>query len=266
MAVPVSYVPEAPGHDGQARSAPSIRPIIFSGPMVRALLEGRKTQTRRIMKPQPSTPVPDNATWAPDNGFKPDRRVGQTWALHSPYLAGSRLLHAAAKVRYAVGDQLYVRENFYTEGGAFGERFGYAADLPPEHGPPKLTPCIHMPRRLSRLTLTVTDVRVERLQEISADDAKAEGAGLYVPGHGFITEWERRADPGYSNFLAPRMGFEAIWSEIHGNGAWWANPWVVALTFTVEKRNVDKLSAGEAPSHLKGAAGAKETAAEGTPA
>jgi hypothetical protein len=102
-------------------------------------------------------------------------------------------------------------------------------------------PSIHMPRWASRLTLTVTDARVQRLQEISEADAVAEGAGFYVPGHGFITEADLRADPGYSNFLAPRMGFEAIWASIHGPDAWDANPWVAALTFTVHRCNIDQM-------------------------
>jgi hypothetical protein len=203
------------------------RPIIFSGPMVRALLAGQKTQTRRLLKPAPDTAKIS----AP---FHPEPRGGQRWVFMArddfPEYAYAT---ADFKVPYAVGDRLYVRENFYTQGGAFGEGFGYAADLPPEHGPPKLIPCIHMPRHLSRLTLTVTDVKVERLQDISEEDARAEGI---VPSqHG---GWWVEGNSVLSGHTA-RDAFMRLWGHIHGAESWQANPWLVAPTFTVEQRNID---------------------------
>jgi hypothetical protein len=123
----------------------SDRPILFSGPMVKALLDGRKTQTRRILKPQP---------------------LG--WGEPKP--------------RFAKGDRLWVRESFRVrEGGTICEAGGgqmdyvdteivYRASDGRQFG--RWKPGIHMPRAYSRLTLTVTDVRVQRLQEISEADAK----------------------------------------------------------------------------------------------
>lgn len=222
------------------------RPIIFSAPMIRALLEGRKTQTRRLLKPQ----FPDAVNRVGHTCFTPDRHIS------------GRGSHAGVewfrKLPFAPGDRLWVRETFAraweTDGSgnpAAAEKTYYRADGEPfdsyempdgsvRAGIPWKSP-IHMPRWASRLTLTVTDVRVQRLQEISEEDAVAEGVGLYVPGHGFITESELRADPGYSNFLAPRMGFEAVWSEIHGPDAWDANPWVAAIGFTVHRCNIDRM-------------------------
>jgi hypothetical protein len=102
-------------------------------------------------------------------------------------------------------------------------------------------PSIHMPRRVSRLTLDVTAVKIERLQEITEDDARAEGV-LYVPGHGDLSPAELSADPGYSNYLNCRLGFWALWDTLHGPGAWAQNPEVVALTFAVHELNIDRAS------------------------
>ena len=88
----------------------------------------------------------------------------------------------------------------------------------------RLRPGMFMPRWASRLTLTVTDVRVKRLQDISETDAKAEGAML---------EYGEGANIGH------RRAFELVWKHINGPGAWEANPWFAAYTFTVERRNID---------------------------
>ena len=98
---------------------------------------------------------------------------------------------------------------------------------------------IHLPRWASRLTLVIKDVRAQRLQNISEADAKAEGAPWYVGGHGVISDEEYHADPGYQP--SKRMGFEWLWGEIHGDGAWALNPYVAALTFRVENRNIDSV-------------------------
>lgn len=100
-------------------------------------------------------------------------------------------------------------------------------------------PGIHMPRWASRMTLVVTEVRVEKLQEISEADAKVEAAPWYVGGHGVITEEEYRAEPGYQP--SKRAGFEFLWNEIHGWNppAWAMNPWVAAVSFEVHRGNVD---------------------------
>lgn len=214
----------------------SDRPLIMSGPMVKALLDGRKTQTRRIVKGE-VLPAADLASeMMEDLELRGWSSFGEVWA-HVPY---------------AVGDRLWVREALHAASNDQGAQWAaYRADgrdvYPLLRWPWKrpTLPSIHMPRWASRLTLLVTDVRVERLQDISEKDARAEGVGLYVPGHGFITESELRCDPGYSNFLDPRLGFETIWSEIHGPDAWARNDWVTAITFRTIRANIDAPEAQE---------------------
>ena len=89
-----------------------------------------------------------------------------------------------------------------------------------------------MPREFSRLTLTVTDVRVQRVQDISNENAIAEG--IEPHGHAF-TGYGKQADV----WMAPYDSFASLWNSIHGPGAWDANPWVAAITFTVRKGNID---------------------------
>lgn len=276
------------------------RPIIFSGPMVSALLDGRKTQTRRILTrrntwvdgfPWPKTWW-ETMDWDDafvDLGPSPVGNPG-------PYL---KVLRVQCNTRhrvypmYSPGDRLWVREGWrdehpiaiqngrYSQPGRAGipgppsvrYRTIYRADGDPlqawrrkdvEHpyftleGPcdafqakyPSVCstfdkpdgkgvfwgPSNQMPRWASRLTLTVTDVRVQRLQDISEEDARAEGI-LYVPGHGEIAPADLYE--GYSNFVNSRMGFEVLWNSFHGSDAWASNHWVAALTFTVERRNID---------------------------
>ncbi len=213
----------------------TVRPILFSAPMVRAILREiekpgtGKTQTRRVSK-------------------------HQDW----PEEILRRCPRQSAGVPCLPGDILWVREAHYLTDDGHDQYPVYAADdakviehldnmgrvagtIPEKiwRTHVKLRPSIHMPRWASRLTLEVTDVRVQRLQDISEEDAKAEGCGLYVPGHGFITHDELNAEPGYSNFLAPRMGVEAIWTEINGPGSWESNPFVVAISFRPHAMNVD---------------------------
>ncbi|MEH7827630.1 hypothetical protein [Gemmobacter denitrificans] len=92
-------------------------------------------------------------------------------------------------------------------------------------------PSIHMPRWASRITLTVTDVRVQRLQQISEADAVAEGVSPISEPNDL--KWEHYSPHG--------VAFAALWNSLHGHGAWEANPWVVVPTFTVAHGNIDKL-------------------------
>lgn len=205
-------------------------PIIFSAAMVRALLDGRKTMTRRY-----------------------------AWTMQRIDIHGVHGGKPTPWQKVKPGDLLWVRETFwgcdFAETGylpivVYAERHhGKTYDHPgnvriaaPRFGH---IPSIHMPRSASRLTLVVTATKIERLQDINEKDARAEGV-LYVPGHGEITLEELRADPGYSNFLCCRHGFEMLWNEQHGPDAWDANPEVVALTFTVHKANIDALGKGAA--------------------
>ena len=208
----------------------SDRPILFSGPMVCALLEGRKTQTRRVLKPEPY------------------EYIGRWWIIDSvsgdchldDWVAG----RSGSGPRYVVGDRLWVREAW--QGLSFGDYLPtksrvcdlrYRATDPlgeidkSVRGYP-WRPGIHMPRWASRLTLTVTDVRVERLQDISGHDAVAEGACEFA------------VTPPYPEDLdEARVHFSTLWNSINGPGAWGANPWVAAVTFTVHKANIDNMEA-----------------------
>ena len=195
------------------------RPILFSAPMIRALLDGRKTQTRRVLKPQPTS-----------IGDKID-----------------------AVLEYRVRDRLWVREQCATwiEGPeTVTYPVIYAADDPewdaiktearrdkPEW---KVRTSIYMPRWASRLTLTVTNVRVQRLQDISEADAVAEGiepfSGIDPMCNGY-RDYYKNSAPGF--WLHPRASFSSLWNSINGPDAWEANPWVAAITFTVQQGNID---------------------------
>ena len=221
----------------------SVKPIIFSGEMVRALLEGRKTQTRRYAHAATER-APHNATWAPDGGFKRTRRVGQVWSLHSPYLIGSRLLHGTARCPYKPGDLLWVRETWSHTGQgvwkiadvyqALGGDIVYRADE--ETGSIGYFPSIHMPRWASRLTLRVTNVRAERLQDISEDDARAEGVHQYASS----TNIKRPFNPDWKGSYM--RGFQAVWDTLYGTEHWDANPWVWVYEFEVIRKNVGEVN------------------------
>lgn len=208
----------------------TIRPIMFSAPMVRALLEGRKTQTRRVAKFVLSN---EPGNFVCENGG--GGMIGLTEA--------DVPIHAPDYAPYAPGDLLYVREAFReTDGGAVFDAAGGCIDfVDPEilyrasergtYG--KWKPSIHMPRWASRLTLAVTDVRVQRLQDISDKDAMAEGVAT-VPA-----AWDIGVANMDSKCCPERIAFRVLWNSLHGTGAWDQNPWVVAVTFTVHKCNVD---------------------------
>lgn len=208
------------------------KPIIFSAPMVRALLDGRKTQTRRVIKVStgPIAPGDVMVRWGPDFG-------GQC---------------AIFRPRYAPGDRLWVREALRSVSerdadGTIADCISYAADgAYPEHGliewpwQRAVLPSIHMPRWASRITLTVTDVRVQRLQEISEADARAEGIEQGRSGRFYDPVMSRGAAAHFGGMHhGARAAFQSLWNSLHGPEAWDANPWVVALTFTVDRRNID---------------------------
>ena len=194
------------------------KPIIFSAPMVRALLDGAKTQTRRVL---------DNK-----RAVMRDR------------------CDALDCVRIHVGDRLWVREAFWTcddcghrnmcEGGAnhSGHVGRWCCASCDDLLPKAKTSPIFMPRWASRLTLTVTDVLVQRLQEISEADARAEG--IQPNGRGWWTGAEGQAGD------TPRAAYALLWDSLHGHGSWEANPWAAAYTFTVQRRNIDQLEAPHA--------------------
>lgn len=214
------------------------RPILFSGPMVRALLAGTKTQTRRL---------PSLARYRGFTEFGPSDTKGYDWHLRDSGMRWHDLRHAELLnlLPHQVGDRLYVREAWrcearYDDVAPRDIRSDipiyYVADPDPRDCEPgcagRFRQGMHMPRWASRLTLTVTYVRVQRLQEISEADAIAEGCcGCLGPNPDFPDEW----DP------SPAEEYRALWNRLNAarGFGWSTNPWVVALTFTIEHRNID---------------------------
>ena len=178
------------------------RPILFSAEMVRAILDGRKTQTRRAIKPVPT--------------FNGGGACHDADALQQDYVEPYWVFPKICKYG-APGDLLWVRETWF-DPQMDGGRVLYAADQPEVHPIHRRRPSIHMPRWASRITLRITDVRVERLQDISEDDARAEG----WPGP--ITE------TGFP-IASPLAWFANVWTSINGAGACEANPWVWVIEF-----------------------------------
>lgn len=206
------------------------RPIIFSGPMVRALLDGRKTQTRRALSIK---------------GYKGFHQFGRSdtpgfdWTFRRADCVWEDFEHDRflKLLPYAVGDRLWVRETWNVPDAYLASErretalglMNYAAT--PWAIPGRWRPSIHMPRWASRMTLVVTDVRVQRLQEISREECVAEACS------GWIAFDDEDGE-------MPEEEFQNLWNSLHGPDAWGANPWVVALTFDVHKCNIDQM--GEA--------------------
>jgi hypothetical protein len=215
------------------------RPIIFSAPMVRALLEGRKSQTRRTLKPQPKI-------------FQTDEGPCEVALLRGmndplPRVQLGRVI-TPQQIRFAVGDRLWVRENWRPVGdaplsqcvGPEDVRFAASA-TEEEYACFKWRPSIHMPRWASRLTLIVTDVRIEQLQNISEDDARAEGC-FVGKATGRIFESATSMRLGGNEWATARDWYADLWESINGQDAWKANPWIVAVSFTTRLGNIDHAS------------------------
>lgn len=192
------------------------RPILFSGEMVRAILDGRKTQTRRVIKPQPADDI------KPAN-FPNPKVHGWMSSLRHQY--GSKTAHICPYGQ--IGDLLWVREKFSLCRFDGGELWYWADGSPGGGDWTKPKPSIFMPRWASRITLEITDVRVERVQDISNDDALAEGI-----------DRTNTSIKGYA-----RQRFEQLWASINGNASWDANPWVWVIEFQPRLMNVDELLA-----------------------
>lgn len=171
------------------------RPILFSGPMVRAILEGRKTMTRRIITDESIISLREDGT---PGKVQPRCRYGKP------------------------GDRLWVRETFALTQHNLPV---YKADSRDKDGKlwPSVKsdpngvlwrPSIYMPRWASRIDLEITGIRVERLQDITEDDAKMEGVEPYDPDNGLYV-----------------AGFYELWESINGTGSWDKNPWVWVVEF-----------------------------------
>lgn len=235
-------------------------PIIFSRPMVRALLEGRKTQTRRIIKlPTKGEYVrPDMGGWAATtvgggNSFVV-RRDGTREPARETVAIWNQTTGTCIAMNYHPGDRLWVREAVARiDNSEFGEASywqyradtngtDFAGDWPPETKDdperPRWKPSIHMPREASRMTLPIDTVKVERLQDISDDDCIAEGVCAFTSGS--TSMFGIKVEGGYEHpGLTPRETFMNLWCAINGPSAWNDNPFVVAPTFRVIKANID---------------------------
>jgi hypothetical protein len=185
------------------------RPIPFSAPMVRAILADTKTQTRRVLKCRPQYQLEE-------------RDDGKLW----PWMYDSdRDADHWMPCPYGqAGDRLWVREAWKVD---LNHRF-YRADGDPG-GPVPWTPSIHMPRWASRITLEVTGVRVERPQDISEADAKAEGVHRCLDGLWSGGAWKHLRRPNC--YADPCNAFCDLWASINGPGSWDANPWVWVVEF-----------------------------------
>lgn len=212
--------------------------ILFKEAMVRAILDGRKTQTRRLVKPQPSN---SEAPW-PDNG---------SCITISDVMENPDYYSKCSLIPYPPGTILYIKETFSLDAVSMYPcpPVWYRAtdDIQSDgihtcpkstmrlipwadclacwekgHGKFKWKPSIFMPRALSRLWLRVTNVRVERLQSISEEDAIAEGVDLNGPvGH----------IPTALEMGKARYQYANLWNSINGQGSWDANPFVWVYSF-----------------------------------
>lgn len=220
------------------------RPILFSGPMVRALLAGTKTQTRRVVKHVD----PDGVVW---------KSAARLSGVHN--LEGKFPESAMEWCPYGQpGDHLWVRESTHRRpmrhlltGEPLAEKYdggAYSADgadvLTPEGFDlswwysRKSCPSIHMPRFACRLVLEITGVRVERLQDISEADAIAEGiddvTAEVAPSDPEFRFWRRYRDGGWNGYTDNAIAsYASLWTEINGHGSWEANPWVWVVEFRV---------------------------------
>ncbi len=223
------------------------RPILFNGEMVRAIREDRKTQTRRILQ------VPGG--WALETANGDSCRLGEITNSHPKrgrfgafirkeiHPGSGKFQHDIIPCPYGKpGDLLWVRETWRQfaacdECGCSAAPCGCPDDgamLYRADGPDNGTiwrPSIHMPRWASRITLEITDVRVERLRDISKEDAKAEGVERHEDAW---TDYMHRSECHTAGDA--RSSFCTLWESINGPGSWSANPWV----WVIELRRIDK--------------------------
>jgi len=210
------------------------RPILFSAPMVRALLAGTKTQTRRPVKER--SPWPGGPAWVmsilPGERLWPHEYVGDARTNLRPMLCPYG----------APGDRLWVKETirllpeFEPESEHAVSEFSADGEITKADAWPwkrRVLPSIHMPRGLSRIALEITEVRVQRLQNISEEDAIAEGVEATSPPDMLRYRDYRPEKEGLrSTWSYARDSFHSLWESINGTASFAANPWIWALTFT----------------------------------
>lgn len=210
------------------------RPILFNAAMVRAILDGAKTQTRRVIRPQPDTREGMGCTRLIFKDRKGAPLLDEALEATEPVLYRSLCPHGQ------IGDRLWVRETWMPDAprdgtwphtSFYGCKGSSLSMIPMVYRRPKhclfrstwsgaeLTgwkPSIHMPRWASRITLEITGVRVEKLQDISRGDAMAEGCPF----------------PNMQDGEDPRQWYADLWESINGKGSWSANPWVWVIEFS----------------------------------
>ncbi len=211
------------------------RPILFSSPMVRAILEGRKTQTRRVVKPQPvglNEPWPNSSShncWhdieaAPEYhgecGNIPFSRGNNLWVKETQEVTNVQTLGVPGNVQWRVTTRFedgFTRQDVLT----LAQRVVFDTRLKPRC---RVIRSIFMPRWASRITLEITGVRVERLQEITAEDCIAEG----IPSRGM----EANGKPNVASTIMYIHDYEQLWDSINGKKhPWKSNPWVWVIEF-----------------------------------
>lgn len=212
--------------------------------MVRAVLEGRKTQTRRVVKPQPNEHGVDFMPHAPALDW--EQHYGQVWEpWHWETEEGESISKPWSPYGQS-GDRLYVREMWQWEGDTKWSdaqpigSFWYKADEGRvwEQGPSRWKPSIHMPKSAARIFLEVTEVRVERLQDISEEDAIAEGIlfndspiGRFYKSYTADARGYGHPDHDYPGVSSAVKSYETLWQSINGPDSWDNNPWVWVITF-----------------------------------
>jgi hypothetical protein len=195
------------------------RPILFSTKMVQAILAGCKTQTRRIVKPQPPNGCEDKdpiLDWCNYNNEKGYQNCYMSWEteLHPDGF------HNVVSPYGKVGDVLWVRESFLADMAGYS----YKANQTEEQASYfKWKPSIHMPKDAARIWLRITNIRVEILQDIKPNDCRKEG----YPNSGYAQD----------NWV--KLWFENLWLSINGMQSWNDNPWVWVIEFErIEKPNL----------------------------
>ncbi len=224
----------------------TVRPILFSGSMIRAKRAGRKTQTRRVVAP--ANTYYDGSAWP--KGRWEEMDWAAAWVDRGPYLKVPRLDGETTHRVYPKtwpDDVLWVRESWAPEdsdGWGPQPSFEYMADHPGDPSGLGWRPSIFMPRIASRFTLEVTGVKIERLQDISEADAVAEGVCQFCEDSDQTGSWDGLSTDDRAMMVRVMYGSAArayshLWETINGSGSWDANPWIVAVTFTVHQQNVD---------------------------
>ena len=194
--------------------------------MVRALLAGCKTQTRRIMKQQPTEYFcPNGVGWFHET--RVDKKTGEAFPSEEKVF-GAADEEESYPCPYLVGQKIWVRETFRDCGlDSHKKRWQYRAEEKPidrDLYPVKWTSPIFMPRKASRIMLEITAVRVERLQEISVADCVAEG---------FYSDEFKKMGICDVHLITncPKVWYKMLWESINGHGSWGLNPWVWVIEF-----------------------------------